>query len=171
MITKGIVAILMLIMTGCAGIPKGITPVDGFEIERYMGLWHEIARLDHSFERGLIKVTAQYKPRQGRGITVINQGYDPLKNKWREIVGKAFFVNDPNIGRLKVSFFGPFYAGYNIIALDKDEYSYAMVCGPSLSYLWILARDRDLDPEILISLVNKARDLGFKVENLIYLYQ
>jgi apolipoprotein D and lipocalin family protein len=171
MTLKSMLAALLLILTGCTGIPKGITPVDGFEVERYLGKWYEIARLDHRFERGLSNVTAHYSLRESGGITVVNRGYDPVENKWKEAVGKAFFIEEPDIGRFKVSFFGPFYAGYNIIELDKDEYSYAMVCGYSLSYFWILARQRHLDQEVLADLVNKAYEMGFNVEELIYVEQ
>lgn len=171
MTLKSMLAALLLILTGCTGIPKGITPVDGFEVERYVGKWYEIARLDHGFERGLINVTAHYSLRESGGITVVNRGFDPAANKWKEAVGKAFFIEEPQIGRLKVSFFGPFYAAYNIIELDKDEYSYAMVCGHSLSYFWILARQRHLDQEVLADLVNKAYEMGFNVEELIYVEQ
>ncbi len=171
MTLKSMLVALLLILTGCTGIPKGITPVDGFEVERYLGKWYEIARLDHRFERGLINVTAHYSPRESGGITVVNRGYDPVENKWKEAVGKAFFIEEPDIGRLKVSFFGPFYAAYNIIELDKDEYSYAMVCGHSLSYFWILARQKHMDQETLADLVNKAYEMGFNVEELIYVKQ
>jgi len=160
-----------LFLAGCAGIPKGVSPVHEFELSRYLGTWYEIARLDHSFERGLTRVTATYSLREDGGIKVVNRGFDSGKQEWREAIGKAYFVKGSDAGRLKVSFFGPFYGGYNIIDLDKENYSYALVSGPTRAYLWILARDQKLEPATLNRLVNKAKALGFAAEQLIYVDQ
>lgn len=160
--------VLMLLLTGCVGVPEHIQPVDNFELQRYLGTWYEIARLDHSFERDLQQVTATYSMRDDGGVKVINKGFNPDKNKWKQAEGKAFFVGEPDIGQLKVSFFGPFYGGYNIIELDKDNYQYSLVCGPNLSYLWILARTPDLDKVIVDKLVAKAKSLGFATDQLIF---
>lgn len=159
---------ISIFLMGCVGVPENITPVKGFDVERYKGTWYEIARLDHSFEAGLEKVTAEYSARSDGGITVVNKGFDPKKGTWKKAVGKAYFVGDTHEGRLKVSFFGPFYGGYNIIALDESGYSYALVCGPNTSYLWILAREPHLDETIKSQLVQKAKALGFDAEKLIY---
>jgi apolipoprotein D and lipocalin family protein len=158
----------LLLIVGCVSVPKGIAVVDGFDLNRYLGKWYEIARLDHSFERGLEKVSAEYSPRDDGGVKVINRGYDPQRQAWKEAEGRAYQVAGPNIGQLKVSFFGPFYGGYNIIELDRSGYTYAMVCGPRKSYLWILSRAIDLDPAVLARLVNQAQALGFDTEALIY---
>jgi len=160
--------LLVFLLVGCVGKPDHVQPIDGFELQRYLGTWYEIARLDHSFERGLEQVTANYSLRDDGGVKVINKGFNPDKNKWKEAEGKAYFVGEPNIGQLKVSFFGPFYGGYNIIELDKENYQYSLVCGPNLSYLWILARDPQLDRTIVERLVAKARALGFATEQLIF---
>ncbi len=157
-----------LLLTACDVAPDHIQPVDGFELNRYLGTWYEIARLDHSFERGMEQVTANYSVRDDGGVRVINRGYKPDKKMWKESEGKAYFVGEPNVGQLKVSFFGPFYGGYNIIELDKQAYQYALVCGPDLSYLWILARTPQLDKDILDKLVARAKSLGFDTEQLIY---
>ena len=157
-----------LFLTGCDVAPDHVQPISGFELNRYFGTWYEIARLDHSFERGLEQVTANYSLRDDGRVKVINRGFNSKKNKWSEAEGKAYFVGEPNIGQLKVSFFGPFYGGYNIIELDKEAYQYALVCGPNLSYLWILARDPKLDQQILDSLVAKAKSLGFETDKLIF---
>ena len=117
------------LLTGCVGIPDTVTAVKGFEPDRYLGTWYEIARYDHSFERGLIRVSAQYGNRPDGGISVLNKGYDPVKKEWRQAEGKAYFVGSKDVGRLKVSFFGPFYGAYNIIDLDKENYRFALVCG------------------------------------------
>lgn len=158
----------LLLLAGCGGIPDGVEPVQGFELDRYLGTWYEIARLDHSFERGLTSVTATYSMRADGGVHVVNRGFDNATNSWDEAVGKAYFVNGPGEGRLKVSFFGPFYGGYNVIELDTACYAYSMVAGPNRSYLWILARSPGLDPGVLRQLVGKAGELGFPVDELIY---
>ena len=165
---KRVILIWIVFLAGCVELPEGIEPVSGFELERYLGKWYEIARLDHRFERGLIDITAEYSLRDDGGVRVINRGYNVEYQEWDSAEGKAYFVGRSDIGRLKVSFFGPFYGGYNIIALDKDNYSYAMVAGPDRSYLWILSRTPTLDKEIVERLVAQAKDLGFPVDQLIY---
>lgn len=158
----------MLVATGCTGIPDNVSAVTGFDVNRYLGTWYEIARLDHSFERGLEQVTAEYSVREDGGIKVINQGYDSEKERWETAEGKAYFVASSDVGRLKVSFFGPFYGGYNIIELDKEFYRYALVCGPDKSYLWVLARQPVLDEPTLEKLLAKASMLGFDADKLIF---
>jgi apolipoprotein D and lipocalin family protein len=165
---KKLLALLVMLVPGCVGLPEGITPVAEFDVQRYLGQWYEIARLDHSFERGLEKVSADYSLRNDGGINVINRGYDTAKKEWKEAKGRAYFVGEPTVGRLKVSFFGPFYGGYNIIALDRQGYSYSMVCGPDRSYLWILSRTPEMEAGLLSGLVNQAKDLGFDTSSLIY---
>jgi apolipoprotein D and lipocalin family protein len=164
-------AAIMLVLVGCTGIPDGLQPVTGFELERYLGKWYEIARLDHSFERNLSQVTADYSMRQDGGVEVVNQGFNQKSGKWEMITGKAFFIGKEDVGSLKVSFFGPFYGGYHIIALDQQDYSYAMVAGPSRSYLWILSRNKTLDSTILEELVGKAKIWRFDTDKLIYVDQ
>lgn len=159
--------LLLLFILGCVGIPDHIPAVDDFEIGRYLGTWYEIARLDHRFERGLSHVTATYALRDDGGIDVLNKGFDKKSGEWKQAEGKAYFVIAPDVGRLKVSFFGPFYGGYNIIALDKEDYAYALVCGPNLSYFWILAREKTMEEETLESLVGTAKHLGFETDRLI----
>lgn len=155
------------LLTGCAGVPSGIRPVQDFDLNRYLGTWYEIARLDHSFERGLTNVSATYTLRKDGGVDVINKGYDERKGLWKQAKGKAYFVDEPTTGHLKVSFFGPFYGSYVIVALDRDQYSYALVCGPSRSFLWILARHRSLDSSVVDMLVARAKELGFDTDALI----
>lgn len=163
----GLLLLLMLVWVGCSGPPKGVSPVTGFELDRYLGTWYEIARLDHRFERGLTNVTATYSPREEGGISVLNRGYDAEADEWNEALGKAFFVDDETMGMLEVSFFGPFYGGYNVIALDSDGYEWSMIAGPSRSYLWILARSPDLPEAVLEGLIAEARSLDFPVDELI----
>ncbi|MDO3379050.1 lipocalin family protein [Geoalkalibacter halelectricus] len=163
-----IILVFLAALSGCVRVPAGVSVVDGFELERYLGRWYEIARLDHPFERGLIAVTADYSLGEGGAIEVLNRGYDPAKERWKEARGRAYPVGAPGEGRLKVSFFGPFYGAYNIIALDHAEYSYALVSGPSRNYLWILAREPRMEPALLAELVGQADRLGFVVDELIF---
>jgi len=159
------------LLGGCTGIPRGLHPVKDFDVQRYQGTWYEIARLDHRFERGLTHVSATYAPKNGGGVSVENRGYNAKNSRWKSIKGRATLSGKAGEGRLKVSFFWPFYGAYNVIALDREAYSYAMVCGPSRKYLWILAREQSLPTEVLESLVLQARELGFRTENLIYVPQ
>lgn len=157
-------------LTGCTGVPENIKPVSDFELDRYLGKWYEIARLPHSFEEGLSNVTAQYRLRKDGGVDVLNRGYSEEEQAWEEAEGKAYFVSDENIGHLKVSFFGPFYASYVVIEVDED-YRYAMVTGPDRDYLWLLSRTPELDEKIMSKLVDKAKSLGYAVDELIYVNQ
>jgi apolipoprotein D and lipocalin family protein len=157
----------IFVLAGCTGVPEGVETVDGFELDRYLGTWYEIARLDHRFERGLSDVTATYSMRDDGGVRVVNRGRNE-EGEWDEAEGKAYFVDAPDQGRLKVSFFGPFYGGYNVIELDKAGYEYSLVSGPDRSYLWILARTPELDQQTLDRLVSKARKLDYPVDELIY---
>jgi apolipoprotein D and lipocalin family protein len=164
---KKLPLLLTLFFTGCLGMPDNVKPVDNFSVQRYLGKWYEIARLDHSFERGLTRVTADYALREDGGLKVTNRGYSAKENRWKEAVGKAYFVDDPHTGYLKVSFFGPFYGSYVIIDLDRDTYRYALVCGPNRSYLWILSRTPTMQTEVKNRLIAKAAALGFDTESLI----
>ena len=157
-----------ILQSGCTGIPDGVQAVTEFELERYLGTWYEVARLDHKFERGMSNVTATYSMRDDGGVSVVNRGYKVEKGKWDDATGKAYFIGDADVGQLKVSFFGPFYGGYNILELDKDDYQYALISGPDRSYLWILARSPNLSQDVLSTLVNKAKDMNFPVDELIY---
>ena len=165
---KHVTIALILLLTGCTGIPDAVTPVDDFKLERYLGRWYEIARLDHSFERGLTRVTADYEPRTDGGVRVLNRGFSVKKNAWKEAEGKAYFVGRPDQGYLKVSFFGPFYGSYVIFELDRANYQYALVCGPNKSYLWILARSPELTDQIRADLIAKATALGFDTDKLLF---
>ena len=160
--------VLLTLITACTGIPEGIQPVTGFELNRYLGTWYEIARLDHSFERGLTDIRAEYSLSEDGSVKVINSGYDADEGIRHEAEGKAHFADKPDNGQLLVSFFGPFYGAYNIIALDKTGYQYAMITGPTRDYLWILSRNPMLDKQTLQQLISKAEDLGYDTGNLIF---
>lgn len=162
---------LLLLLSGCVGIPENVSPVENFNLNKYLGTWYEIARLDHSFERGLSRVTAQYSLREDGGVKVVNRGYSVEKKAWKEAEGRAYFVKGSDQGYLKVSFFGPFYGSYVVFDLDHDAYRYALVCGPNKSYLWLLARTPQLDDELKAALVGKAAALGFDTRRLIFVEQ
>jgi apolipoprotein D and lipocalin family protein len=159
------------VLSACLGIPDGATAVSDFDLERYLGTWYEAARLDHRFERGLTHVQAQYSLREDGGVRVVNRGFKREKGEWKEAEGKAFFIGPADVGRLKVSFFGPFYSAYNVLELDHDSYQYALVAGANTSYLWILTRRPDPDPDMVQGLVQHAASLGFPVDELIFVEQ
>lgn len=164
-----VVSLLAVVLAGCSGVPSGVTVVEGFELERYLGTWHEIARLDHSFERGLSRVTAQYSLRADGRMDVVNRGFNDAKGKWQEARAIARPIGDPTVGSLKVSFFRPVWADYHIIALDKADYQYAMVTSSTRGYLWILARTPTLDDSVLNNLLAQAKAWEYDTENLIIL--
>lgn len=159
---------MIFFLVGCVGIPENVKPVDHFKLEKYLGQWYEIARLDHSFERGLTHVTANYSLRDDGGVRVLNRGYSKKEKRWKEAEGKGYFVHGPDQGYLKVSFFGPFYGSYIVFDLDHDNYQYSLVCGPDKSYLWILARSPEISRDLKNTLVAKAAALGFDTSKLIF---
>jgi apolipoprotein D and lipocalin family protein len=166
-----LLSIILLTISACSTAPPaGITAVTPFAIDRYVGTWYEIARLDHSFERGLSDVTATYRRADDGSVTVLNRGYDKEHGHWREAKGRALFLGDNNRASLKVSFFGPFYGGYHVVALDP-QYRWAMVAGPSRDYLWILARDKQLPSAIREQLLHQAQQLGFATQQLLWIEQ
>ncbi|MGC3875191.1 lipocalin family protein [Halomonas sp. GXIMD04776] len=161
---------IITLSAGCTGIPEGTQAVRNFDLKPYMGRWYEIARLDHSFERGLDCVTAEYSRRDDGGVKVINRGVNLEKGEPDIAEGKAYFIEDENVGRFKVSFFGPFYGGYNILELDAN-YQHALIVGPNRDYLWILSRTPSLEEDVYQRLVERARILDFATNELIEVEQ
>lgn len=165
-------AALVLVTAACSSSPPdGLSVVSNFDINRYEGRWYEIVREDHRFERGLSNVTADYVVQEDGSVSVVNRGFNDEEQTWEEADGRARFVGDPTLGSLEVSFFGPFYGGYHIIALDHDNYQWAMVTGPSRNYFWILSREPELDEEIYQNLMDQAQASGFAVEEFIVVDQ
>ena len=160
-------ALATTLFTACTGLPKGVEPVTDFDLQRYQGEWFEIMRLDHRFERGLTHVTARYSLDAEGTVRVVNGGFDPVRCKWRSAEARARFIDAPNTGSLSVTFFWPFAGGYHVVDLDRHAYQWAMVAGPTHSYLWILARKTELDPKVLNKLVKRAEALGFPTDELI----
>jgi len=162
-----ILLVVFTLISGCTGLPKNVIPVTGFDADRYLGTWYEIARLDHRFERGLSNVTATYSTRKDGGLVVENRGFSARKGEWKSATGKAYFVGDKTTGHLKVSFFGPFYGSYAVFELDKDDYQHAFVSGNTIKYLWLLARTPQVSEELLEAFKTRANELGFDDTKLI----
>jgi apolipoprotein D and lipocalin family protein len=161
----GIMGILTL--NSCATIPKGAFAVTPFDKTKYLGKWYEIARMDFRFERNLNNTTATYSINSDGSIKVDNRGFNYKTKEWKQAIGKAKFREDSNVAKLKVSFFGPFYSGYNVIALDS-EYKYALVAGKDLSYLWILSRETTIPDDVKQNYLKIAEDLGYKTSALVW---
>ena len=159
--------ILSLLFGSCSTIPEGVVAIKPFDKAKYQGKWYEIARFDFKFERNLNNTTAQYSINDNGTIKVVNRGYNYEKKKWEEATGVAKFVRESDIAMLKVSFFRPFYGGYNVIAIDND-YRYALVCGNNLSYLWILSRETSIPEDIKQNYLAYANKLGFNTSDLIW---
>ena len=148
-------------------MPEGVTPVSNFELDRYLGRWYEVARLDHSFERDLEAVSAEYTLGDDGGIKVINSGRNIDSGQTQQAEGRAYFVEEPSIGHLKVSFFGPFFGSYVIFELDQEDYQYAFVAGNTTDYLWLLSRSPKVSEELLEKFNSRAVELGFDLQELI----
>jgi apolipoprotein D and lipocalin family protein len=163
-----IVAIIALaLLISCSSIPKGAVAIKPFDKEKYLGRWYEIARFDFRFERNLNNTTANYSLNNDGSIKVVNRGFNYVTGKWNEATGKAKPAGGPDEARLKVSFFGPFYGGYNVIALD-DQYKYALIAGDNLKYLWILSRETSIPDDIRQKYLDVANKIGFNTSELIW---
>jgi len=169
-IAGAVVAGIALSLSSCVSIPKGAKAVKPFDKDRYLGKWYEIARMDFKFEKNLQQVTANYALMDDQSIRVDNKGFNTKDGEWKESIGKAKPVGEVTEGRLKVSFFGPFYSGYNIIAIDH-EYNYALIAGNSLKYLWLLSREKTMPEDVKQQYLAHAKALGYEVEKLVWTKQ
>jgi apolipoprotein D and lipocalin family protein len=160
-------SLFMLGLCSCATLPKGAEAVTPFDKEKYLGKWYEIARLDFKFERDLNNTTAVYSLNENGTIKVDNQGYNTKTGEWSQAIGKAKFVGESTVGKLKVSFFGSFYTGYNVLAID-EEYKYALIAGENLKYLWILARETTIPAEIKDEYLHIAKEIGYSTNELLW---
>lgn len=161
----GMLCIVLLV--SCTGLPDNVEPVSQFDTEQYLGTWYEIARLDHSFERNLERVTATYGLNEDGSISVLNKGFNTEKGEWRQAEGVAKPMGSSDIAHLKVSFFGPFYGTYAVFEL-ADDYSHAFVSGYNTDYLWLLAREPDVSAEVRQRFINESQALGFDASKLIW---
>ncbi|MFZ4861652.1 lipocalin family protein [Sphingobacterium sp. Mn56C] len=167
---------LLLVTAAAAGaviyniwkpIKSNLPVVADFVVEKYVGTWHEIARLDFYWEKNLKDVTATYTLNKDGSIQVLNRGIHVHSNKEKTAKGKAKFVDSPNKGALKVSFFGPFYAAYNVMHIAGD-YEYALVFGQNLDYMWILSRTQTIPENIKEKYLSYAQQAGYDIAKLVW---
>ncbi len=148
-----------------------LSPVKGFDANRYLGKWYELGRFENRFERGMTKTTAHYSLNHNGTIKVVNAGYDPAKGRNRSATGKAKFASSPDLGALRVSFFGPFYGGYNIVALDRN-YKWSIVAGDNpKKYFWVLSRQSQLSTQLKNEALTVARKLGIDPSSILWVEQ
>lgn len=166
-IKTALIACGILLINSCSSIPEKAKPVENFDVNRYLGVWYEIARFDFRFEKDLDNTSAQYQLDENGNVMVLNSGYNFVKNKWTKADGLAKFRGNKDIAALKVSFFGPFYAGYNVVALD-EQYQYALIAGKKLDYLWILSRTKTIPEEIKTEYITIAQEIGYDTSKLIW---
>lgn len=162
--------IISITAISCTTLPDGAKPIENFEKSKYLGTWYEIGRIDQSFEKNLTNVTATYSLNTDSSIKVSNSGFDTVSREWNNIVGKAKFAQNENIGQLSVSFFGPFYGGYNILSIDSN-YHYALVVGNSTKYLWLLSRTPQMPESIQLKYQGIAQGIGCDIHQIVWVQQ
>ena len=166
-----IIATTAILLNSCGvKIPEYVQPLENFNSEEYAGKWYEIARFDFKYEKDMSFVTADYSINKNGSIKVVNRGFDYNKNKWKQAVGKAKFNGKNNQSALKVSFFGPFYAGYNVVMMDPD-YQTALVFGENTNYIWILSRTKSISNETKEKFLAKAKEAGYDLDRLVWTQQ
>lgn len=161
--------VLAVLMAQRAVAASGAPPlpvVPAVDLARYMGTWHEIARLEHTFQKGCVGSTATYALRPDGEVDVINRCINEEDGSKREATGRAWVVDPSTNAKLKVTFFWPFRGDYWIIDLGS-EYEYVAVGAPNRKYLWIMARQPVIDEKVYAAIVERAARLGFPVENLV----
>ncbi len=147
-----------------------IKPFKYFEKDKYLGKWYEIARYDFKYEKNMSHVTAKYSMNSNGTIRIENTGYDYGSGEKKTKIGKAKFAGPQNIGALKVSFFWPFYSGYNILAVD-EEYKYSLVAGDNYDLLWILSRTPSMPENVVQNYLAIAENAGYDIEKLVWTKQ
>lgn len=162
-----VVALMLMLLFSCSSTATvNNSVVKSVDMDKYLGKWYEIARMDHRFERDMSHCTAMYLLNDDGTIKIVNQGLK--KGKWKTSIGKAKRTERPGV--LRVSFFGPFYSDYRIMMIAPD-YSYALIGGSSGDYLWILSRTPQLKKEVRQQLVSEARKRGYQTDKLIWVQQ
>lgn len=168
---KTIALAAAVMAAGCAvSVPAHIQPISNFDAARYAGTWYEIARIDHRFEKGLINTSASYALNGDGTLKVINRGFNPETKEWKQVEGKARFLGDSSVAALKVSFFGPFYGGYNVVSLD-EQYQTAVVIGQDTHYFWLLSRSKTMPAEQMHRLLQKAQAMQVDLNRVILVQQ
>ena len=151
-------------------VKSDLPVIQDFDVNRYLGKWYEIARIDFFWEKGLKNVTAEYSLNDDGTIQVKNSGQRIKDNKLKESIGKAKFVRGINEGALRVSFFGPFYGGYNIMHIG-DNYEHALIYGDNLDYFWILSRNKTINEEIKTLYLDYAIKSGYDLSRIVWTIQ
>ena len=160
---------IVLLFTACSSKNPPLQTVEKVDLQKYLGTWYEIARFEHFFEKDCKNVSANYSMMDEETIQVINKCTKITPTESKEATGRAYAVDASN-SKLKVSFFRPFYGDYWVLVLDKN-YEYVLVGTPSREYLWILARDKTISPEIKNSILEKLPSLGFDSSKLLWTIQ
>ena len=166
-LSLGTAAISLLLLQSCAVKSKNVIAVKNFNSQKYLGKWYEIARFDYAFEKNMDNTTAEYDLNTDGSIKVINKGFNYKKNKWSTAQGKAKFIGLKTEAKLKVSFFGPFYGGYNVVSIDED-YQNALIYGSSTKYIWLLSRNQKMDRKTKEAFLEKAKRDGYDTGKLIW---
>ena len=164
MLKKILVLLFSILFISCSNSPK-IEENFKFSIEKYLGRWYEVKRFDHSFEKGLKEVTANYTLERNGKISVVNRGIDS-KNKESIFYATAKQTDVPNFLKVYPNAFPIIGAQYNV-AWISDNYNYAIVTSSSFKYLWFLSREKSIPLNIYNEMIQKVEALGFKTENLI----
>ncbi|MCA5006302.1 lipocalin family protein [Sphingobacterium bovistauri] len=166
------ILVLPFFINSCKSVkvPTGLSVVENFDVKSYSGKWYEIARFDFKHEKDMDQVTAEYSINDDGSIKVLNKGYNTKKNEWKESEGKAKFVSSPDQGALKVSFFGPFYSGYNIVAMEPN-YKNALIFGENKDYIWLLSREKKMPESVKEKFLKIARDYGYDLNRLVWTKQ
>lgn len=158
-------------LSACTSVSSNdVKPVENFNIQRYLGDWYEIGRFDFKWEKDLKSVRANYSMNEDGSVKVTNSGYNYVSRKEKQSVGKAKFAGQEDVAGLKVSFFGPFYSAYTVIALDP-EYKYALVAGANKKLLWILSRTPTIPQDIKENYVQIAKNAGYDMTNFVWTIQ
>lgn len=153
-----------------SGQPNNLQPVNNFDLTKYLGKWYEIGRYDHSFERGLDEVTAEYSLRKDNKVRVLNSGQRENADHRKSNEGYAVFVDKTDVGELKVTFFWPFFGLYRIAELGEN-YDYAVVVGEDFDYLWILSRTPKMEPAKLNAILERLKSWGFDLAKIYWIKQ
>ena len=157
-----------MLVAACTGTKVPVTPISNFDSDAYLGTWHEIARTEHRFERGLDTVSATYSLRPDGKIKVYNIGCKTKSKKWNDITGSAHLSKGDDVGQLSVSFFWPISAPYIIFEMDEAAADYAYVSGGTDRYLWLLARTTEVSEARKADFVEKAKALGYDTDDLVW---